>query len=383
MRAAVGWFTIVWLTAAWAQSGDPLTREGRFWTAISSGTAAVDPQGALRVSARGDISVRGEVRRDVAYSLKKRVRADAEAAARSLLEAVSLAAQRRGRWTELVLSLPGSALESELRLRVPETLQELVLVSQGGNLDVENLRGGLRVQTGGGHVRLDGIRGPVTVRTAGGNVRLGRIGGPVRCAAEGGSIFADWLQRQADLTTAGGEVVVARADGVLRAVSGGGNIRIQRARAVTAASAGGMIDVLAAQGPVQAETAAGTVRVRHARDLRVHAGAGAVELEAVSGALQVSTGRGNILAVLSEPLQNSFLSTAAGDITVLVPSNLAVTVEAVNTAVGSGKILSEFPQIQVRPAARGLEARGALNGGGPQLALTASGGTIYLRKKEQ
>jgi hypothetical protein len=51
-----------------------------------------------------------------------------------------------------------------------------------------------------------------------------------------------------------------------------------------------------------------------------------------------------------------------------------------------GRIVSEFPEIRVRPAeqpVRGmLLAEGALNGGGPLLWISVTSGTIYLRREK-
>jgi hypothetical protein len=82
-------------------------------------------------------------------------------------------------------------------------------------------------------------------------------------------------------------------------------------------------------------------------------------------------------------MADSILSTNAGDITVFIPSNLALTIQAVNESGGSGRINSDFPQVRTQPGALPggpLVAEGALNGGGPLLRVNVVGGTIYLRR---
>ncbi len=384
MKAGPWCLSVLAVAAAWSQNESQVTRQGRSWVQTVSGSASVEKSGKLRVAARGEISLRGEERSDVAYALTKRVRADSEQTARRMLGQFVLETVRRGIQTEFRLRLPPQDAEAQLRLRVPSGLREVVLVSRGGGLEAENLRGALQADTGGGHIRLDAIRGAVTVRTGGGNVRLGKIGGPVRCLVGGGSVTAEWLEQDADLATAGGEIVVRRAEARLHLTTGGGNIRVERARSVTAATGGGLIDVLEAEGPVVAEAAAGAVKVRAARGLRVRSGAGPIQLEDVSGGLRATTGRGDIVAALApvRALEESWLSTDAGDITVFIPSNLAVTIQALNSQERLGRILSDFPEIQPRREGSALQARGSLNGGGPLLRLAASGGTIYLKRSE-
>ena len=84
-------------------------------------------------------------------------------------------------------------------------------------------------------------------------------------------------------------------------------------------------------------------------------------------------------------MTDSILSTNAGDITVLIPSNLALTVQAINESGGAGRINSDFPQVRPpsggSPGAGPLVAEGMINGGGPMLRINVTGGTVYLRRK--
>jgi hypothetical protein len=52
--------------------------------------------------------------------------------------------------------------------------------------------------------------------------------------------------------------------------------------------------------------------------------------------------------VAGKPLEDSVLSTGSGDITVFIPSNLVVTIQAISTSPGLQKIISDFPEIQAR-----------------------------------
>jgi hypothetical protein len=109
----------------------------------------------------------------------------------------------------------------------------------------------------------------------------------------------------------------------------------------------------------------------------------------VAGAVHAAANSGSILAELvsghssGHSMADSVLSTNAGDITVSIPSNLALTIQAINESGGAGRIVSDFPQVRpqsgVLPGGP-LVAEGALNGGGPVLRLNVVGGTIYLRR---
>jgi hypothetical protein len=141
-----------------------------------------------------------------------------------------------------------------------------------------------------------------------------------------------------------------------------------------------------ADGPVTAESSGGAIQVNSANGVRCESGGGAIRLRNVAGAVHAFANSGSILAELVSGvgMADSILSTNAGDITVLIPSNLALTVQAINESGGSGRIHSDFPQVHTQAAgAPGgpLTAAGALNGGGPVLRVNVMGGTIYLRKK--
>jgi hypothetical protein len=81
-------------------------------------------------------------------------------------------------------------------------------------------------------------------------------------------------------------------------------------------------------------------------------------------------------------LEDSFLSTGAGDISVLLPSDMGVTVDAEMSGTQAvGAIVSDYPGLRSVTGRTSVTARGAINGGGPTLRLRASGGRIQIRKK--
>jgi hypothetical protein len=86
------------------------------------------------------------------------------------------------------------------------------------------------------------------------------------------------------------------------------------------------------------------------------------------------------------PFEDSSLQTAAGDITVYLPSNLAVTIRAaVEVANGHKIYASDFPNLKVTLEGgewgpQRVTAEGTLNGGGHMLKVRTSSGNIYFRR---
>ncbi len=142
-------------------------------------------------------------------------------------------------------------------------------------------------------------------------------------------------------------------------------------------------------GIVTAETGSGGIQVGKARGVRCETGSGIIRLVEVSGSVRASTVSGSVFATFAAgaPIEQSYLATNRGDITVLLPSNLAVTVKAMNESAGwVGRMNSEFDEIRPQPMpvwGKGpLLAEGSLNGGGPLLMMTTSNGTISLKRRK-
>jgi hypothetical protein len=178
--------------------------------------------------------------------------------------------------------------------------------------------------------------------------------------------------------------------GPVHAATAGGNIRVDRALStVFARTAAGLIQVQQADGAVTAESYGGAIQVNAANGVQCDSTGGPIRLRNVGGPLRASTASGSILAELlsGNRIENSTLSTNAGDITVFIASNLPLTVAARNESMGAlGRIISDFPEIHVRPASQAgaspVVGEGALNGGGPVLHINVVGGTIYLRRQK-
>ena len=101
--------------------------------------------------------------------------------------------------------------------------------------------------------------------------------------------------------------------------------------------------------------------------------------------MHLQTAMGSILAELlaGAHVEDSSLVAGSGDITVLIPSNLALSVLARNDSGGNPRIISDFSELRAKSAAMRrppLVFEGSINGGGPLMTLNTSGGIIYVRK---
>lgn len=374
-----------------SHSDSHLVREGSDWVQISSGSFTICSTCRLKINTEGNVVLRGNANaQSIKYSVKKRVRAVSSTQALQLLREFVVRPGEQGNLVTLTLIPPRrGASGADLSVSIPRALRQAVVESTGGDITATDLDGEVQTVTAAGRIEIDRLGANAAIRTGGGEIRIGHVAGGVRCYSGGGGIRADQCGRESWFETAGGDISIREALAALHASTAGGNIRVDHAGgAVSVRTAAGVIDVQQASGLVTAETSGGAIQVGEARGVRCQSVAGAIRLHNVGdGPLRASTAAGSILAQLSGTwIEDSLLSTNAGDITVLLSSNLPVTVQARNETAGGGRrIVSDFPEIRIRNAAGipfPMFAEGVLNGGGPILRIFASGGTIYLRRQK-
>ena len=132
----------------------------------------------------------------------------------------------------------------------------------------------------------------------------------------------------------------------------GGNIQVDRA--------GSTVDAHTGEGVIEISQAGGNGDGRYARrvdpgglgarrEVRIGGGDHPGE-DAWSGPLKVQTAMGSILAELlaGARIEDASLMAGSGDITVLIPSNLALSVVARNDTGGNPRIVSDFSEMRAK-----------------------------------
>jgi DUF4097 and DUF4098 domain-containing protein YvlB len=368
-----------------ALAGEPvLTREGKYWVEVRSGSEPMAPTSKLRLTSRGPVTVNGASAPELSYSLKIRVKAPNEAEARQLTRRFAVHVARQGANAVFLVVQRGDGM-ADLQVKTPRTAPDTTIATTEGAVSFYDLDGVVRAETGGGAVNADRIKGNIVVRTAGGDITLGSVGGNANCTTAGGKITAGMVQGEARFETGGGDISAQEVRGLVRATTMAGKVSIHSAgSAVIASTGGGPIDVGQAHGIVTARNSGGPVKVGSAEGVRCENAGGGVNLDNISGSVRVSTAIGSIIASLlaGKPMSDSFLSTGGGDITVIIPSNLGVTIRAQNELAGNiRRIVSEFPGISVRVEGGQVVAEGPVNGGGPILRISGTGGTIFIKRQ--
>jgi DUF4097 and DUF4098 domain-containing protein YvlB len=120
---------------------------------------------------------------------------------------------------------------------------------------------------------------------------------------------------------------------------------------------------------VQAQTGGGSIQLDGATSVQAETSAGGIVVKLLSSA----GGR-----------NNSTLETSAGDITVYLANDLAISIRAEIEVANGHTIRSEFSDIHVSseggPWEKTVTAEGQLNGGGPVLKVRTNSGNVNFRR---
>ena len=142
-------------------------------------------------------------------------------------------------------------------------------------------------------------------------------------------------------------------------------------------------------GPAEIETGAGSIRLASAKGrVRAQTGGGSIQLDGATSVQAETSAGGIIVKLLSSSGSagtNSTLETSAGDITVYLANDVAVSVRAAIEVANGHTIRSEFSDIHVSTEGgqwgpKTVTAEGQLNGGGPVLKVRTNSGNVNFRR---
>jgi hypothetical protein len=176
-------------------------------------------------------------------------------------------------------------------------------------------------KTSGGDVRLENVSGPSQLRTSGGRVEAKNVKGPFEGHTSGGDVRIESMEGAVNAHTSGGNVVVSKVKGDVDAHTSGGDVR-----------------VMSVDGRINAGTSGGNVRC---------------EVTGVNRGISATTSGGSVWLTL--------------------PKNATGTLDA---QAGGGHIDSDFPISTTHWSEHRLS--GQINGGGEEIYLRTSGGSITL-----
>ena len=383
-----------------------VTREGSEWGQVITGSLAGVKNLRVRVDA-GSVVVHGAQRSGIDYALHTHSHSSSEEAARREFQSYKVTTYVKGdtawvvgEWRGMHSVHVGPArmtievghermFSGELTIDVPRDTELVKVETGGGGVETTGVSGRVDIQSGGGGIRVDDIGGSVNVQTGGDSIDIGAVGGDLKLQTGGGNIAIRSVKGKISAETGGGNVTVLSGEQGAVVQAGGGNVDIRRCSGkVKATTGGGNIDLGDVGGGAEIDTSGGTIRLTSAKGLvRAQTGGGSIDLYGVPSA-HAETGAGEITVKLVKAgveRNDSVLETSAGDITVYIAADVAVSIRA-SVDLGNGHhITSDFPDIHIASEGnqwgpRALNAEGKLNGGGPVLKVRTTTGDIRFKR---
>lgn len=368
-------------------------REGHDWGQDISGNLTAVKNLRVKLD-MGSMVVHGGQQQGIHYAVHTRSYTSSEQDARRQFEAYKVTAYVRGDTAWIVADWQGRRphrFSGEFKIEVPRELALAKLETDGGNVEVTGIAGHVAAQSGGGGMRLDDIGGGADAETGGGSIDVGTVNGDLGLHTGGGSIEVHHANGKVVAETGGGSVEIQSGAQGADIQTGGGGIQMRQCNGkVKVSTGGGSIDLGDINGPADIETGGGTIHLTSAKGpVRAQTGGGGIELYGVPSA-RAETGAGGIIVKLVNTggeRNDSMLETSAGDITVYIASDVAISVRA-SVELGNGHhITSDFPDIHISSEGgndwggpKTLSAEGKLNGGGPMLKVRTTTGDICLKK---
>ena len=298
-------------------------------------------------------------------------------------------------------------LATAVYAEIEDTIEKSFSVRPGGTLTIDTKRGSIEVSgTSGNTVEVTVIREVKTSSRDSAQEVLDKF--PVTFEHRGDSVIitADTTEKNnlkkfwndltkklrvrfivkvpeiyhVDLRTSGGSIQVESLEGHILAKTSGGGLTFDHIIGdIRGNTSGGSIKIGDVDGDAQVDTSGGSITIDRARgQVDAHTSGGSITVHEVMGTIQAKTSGGSVKAYISQQPESSCrLTTSGGSVSVTMPVDTKVDLDA-HTSGGSVK--TEFP-ITIQGELKRTAVKAKINGGGPELYLRTSGGSIYIKKK--
>ncbi|HEY1657049.1 MAG TPA: DUF4097 family beta strand repeat-containing protein [Candidatus Sulfotelmatobacter sp.] len=364
-----------------------LAQDTSSWSQATSGTLAAARNIRVKLD-MGSVVLRGGGQSNISYSMQGHSDSDHDGRQGNGLR---VNAYVRGDTAWIIGEWQGGhprRFSGEFEVNIPHDTAFVKIETGGGAVRATGVAGRVEIASGGGKIYLNDIGASAVAETGGDSIEVGSIGGDLKAETGGGNVSIGSVKGMIKAETGGGNITVQSGEQSATVEAGGGNVDIRHCGGrVKATTGGGSVTLGDIGGPADISTGGGSIHLSSAKGrVGASSGAGSIELFGVPWA-KVETGSGGITVKLINGTDrgDSVLETSAGDITVIIAPNVALSVRA-SVDLGNGhRISSDFPDIHVSSEGsqwepRTLTAEGKLNGGGPLLKVRTTTGDICFRR---
>ena len=365
-------------------------REGSNWVQETTGELAGVKNLRVKLTI-GSIKVQGGSQAGITYVIHRRAYTTSEQQALREFESYRISASTKGdtAWFVGESGTPDRRCSDDFVINVPRNLQSAKIETAGGSISATGIAGRVDLNSGGGSLRLDDIGGEITAETGGGAIDVGSAGGDVSLQTGGGNIKIASAKGEIKAESGGGNIILLSGAQGAVLETGAGSVRADKCGGtIKATTGGGSIDLGDIGGPAEIETGAGSIRLASAKGrVKAQTGGGSIQLDGATSVQAETSAGGIIVKLFSSPdaRNNSSLETSAGDITVYLANDLAISVRAEIEIANGHMIRSDFSDIHVSSEGgqwgpKTVMAEGQLNGGGPVLKVRTNSGNVNFRR---
>lgn len=365
-------------------------RDGSNWAQETTGALGAAKNLRVKLDS-GSVRIQGGSQAGITYVIHRKAYKSSEQQARREFESYRINTSVKGDTAWIVAESQGRdrSCSDDFVITVPRNLEFAKIETGGGNVNATGISGRVELSSGGGNIHLDDIGGEASAETGGGTIEVGTVGGDVKLETGGGNIKIASVKGEIKAESGGGSVTLL--SGLQGAVleTGAGSIRVDKCSgSVKATTGGGSVELGEIGGPAEIETGAGSIRLASAKGrVRAQTGGGSIQLDGATS-VQAETSAGGIIVKLLPSTggrTNSTLETSAGDITVYLANDLAISIRAEIEIANGHTIRSDFSDIRVSSEGgqwgpKTVTAEGQLNGGGPVLKVRTNSGNVNFRR---
>ncbi|MDJ0838566.1 MAG: DUF4097 family beta strand repeat-containing protein [Acidobacteriota bacterium] len=179
-----------------------------------------------------------------------------------------------------------------------------------------------------------------------------------------------------EVRTSGGRIVMRDISGVQDLRTSGGSIKLADVNGdITARTSGGSVTVEGGDGNKTLKTSGGSIRVTDVGgDIDARTSGGSIRLLGVDGAVMARTSGGGIDIELVGENRGVEARTSGGSISLRMDKTSGANLSA---RTSGGRVVCDLP-LTVRGKIDKRNVKGELNGGGPDIILATSGGSIRI-----
>lgn len=176
-----------------------------------------------------------------------------------------------------------------------------------------------------------------------------------------------------DLNTSGGSISLQSVEGNQKVRTSGGSLNFDDVNGYTEANtSGGSINISNYQGVMHGKTSGGSIRTNNSDgEFDLYTSGGSIILEDVHGSIEARTSGGSIKAFVLGIDEYLTLKTSGGSVSAVIPEDIGVDLDLSGNRVNT--TLNNFSGESTKN-----RVKGAMNGGGAEVKLHTSGGSVNL-----